>query len=340
MKKIRLLLLSLLILIGSAISINAIAVNPSPPQDQTAQNVDADNTAKAASETPAKKPKREKSTDWFSLIIAIGYLVGVFVLLPIVIYTNHQEKIFSAAENPEKMEVIDATEEERNQKAAVMLEKIEAKMGRYTNEEDGEEYITITSGAQSRYTKFGLDYINQHLDPSDADTKARVAELTDVYNKRTKRSFTGSKYIIGAAIGIVVLMGVIDWTMLFSFFMLLHVAGLIFYYLSSRTPVYALEKRLKTFGSKRLGIAGGVLAGLFAGFGAKSFVSVNGGAWQRDYETEGSNAMVLLLIIVFVALIIAFMVAVFGVINFVINYSTSFLLPNQNAKKWYEKNIA
>ncbi len=336
MKKIRLLLLSLLILTGSTISINAIAVNPSPPQDQTEQNLDADNSVDATPE----KPKREKSTDWFSLIIALGYLLGVFILLPIVIYTNHHEKIFSAAENPEKMEVINATEEERNRKAAEMLEKVEAKMGRYTNEEDGEEYITITSGAQSRYTKFGLDYINQHLDPGDEDIKARVAELTDVYNKRTKRSFTGSKYIIGAAIGVVVLMGIIEWTMLFSFFMLLHVAGLIFYYLSSRTPVYALEKRLKTFGSKRLGIVGGVMAGLFAGFGAKSYMSVNGGAWQRDYEGEGSNAMVLLLIIVFVALIIAFMVALFGIINFVINYSTSFILPNQNAQKWYEKNIA
>jgi hypothetical protein len=340
MKKIRLLLLSLLILIGCTISINAIAVNTSAPQDQTEQNVDADNSADTATDQPAEKPKREKSTDWFSLIIALGYLLGVFILLPIVIYTNHHEKIFSAADNPEKMEVIQASVEERNQKAAQILEKIEAKMGRYTNEEDGEEYITITSGVQSRYTKFGLDYINQHLDPKDEGIKARVAELTEVYNKRTKRSFTGSKYIIGAAIGVVVLMGVIDWTMLFSFFMLLHVAGLIFYYLSSRTPVYALEKRLKTFGSKRLGIAGGVLAGLFAGFGAKSYVSRNGGAWERDYETEGSNAMVLLLIIVFVALIIAFMVALFGIINFVINYSTSFILPNQNAQKWHVKNIA
>lgn len=41
-----------------------------------------------------------------------------------------------------------------------------------------------------------------------------------------------------------------------------------------------------------------------------------------------------------IALIIAFMVALFGIINFVINYSTSFLLPNQNAQKWYENNLA
>lgn len=308
-------------------------------QDQTEQVV-AENDVAQDTSVDAEKPKREKSTDWFSLIIAIGYLLGVFVLLPIVIYTNHHERILNSSDHPEKMAVENITEEERNQKAAELLEKVEAKMGRFTSEEDGEEYITVTSGAQSRYTKFGLDYINMHLDPTDEDIKTRVAELTEVYNKRTERKFTGSKYIIGAAIGVVVLMGIIDWHMLFSFFMLLHVAGLIFYYLSSRTPLYALEKRLKTFGAKNLGIVGGVMAGLFAGFGAKSYVSRNGGAWERDYETEGSNSMVLLLIIVFVALIIAFMVALFGIINFIINYSTSFILPNQNAKKWYGKTMA
>jgi len=339
MKKIQIILFCLMVL--GLMSFNSIAANPVFQEDQTEQVVTEDTATQDEAPVTQEKPKREKSTDWFSLIIAIGYILGVFILLPIVIYTNHHEKIFNPEEdNRDPNDLISATEEERNQKASEILEKVEAKMSRYTDEEDGEEYITITSGAQSRYTKFGLDYINKHLDPTDEDIKARVAELTDVYNKRAKRSFTGSKYIIGAAIGLVVLMGIIDWTMLFSFFMLLHVAGLIFYYLSSRTPVYALEKRMNTFKSKRLGIVGVVMSSLFAGFAVKEYVSVNGGPWQRDYESEGTSAMVLMLIIVFVALIIAFMVAVFGIINFVINYSTSFILPNQNAKKWYENTLA
>lgn len=304
------------------------------PQENVETLVQDDSAV--AEQVPAK---REKSTDWFSLIIAIGYLLGVFVLLPIVIYTNYHEKIFFAnAENQDKLDILNIKDEEKNKIATEILEKIEVKMSKIKGD-DGADYITITSGKQARYVKRGLDYINKRLAPNDDDIKARVVELADVYADRTKRVFTGSKWIIGCAIGLVVLMGIIDTSILLSSFMFLHVLGLIFYYLSSRTSLYALEKRLKYFGSSKLGFMGAILGGLFAGFAAKEYVSVNGGPWQRDYEGEMSTSFALILVIVVVAMFIAFMIALFGIINFVINYSTSFLLPNQNEEKWYQENF-
>jgi hypothetical protein len=337
MMKIKILLFCFILGILGLTTQKSYSAYISYPQDDVEQVTE--DAVKIVDDVKKETP-RKKSTDWFSLVIALGYLLGVFVLLPLVIYTNMNEKVFVAtAENKDKMEIVEGlSQEERNEKAIEILEGIEAQMSNITDD-DGVEYVTITSGKQARYTKMGLDYINKRLAPNDEAIIARVDEFNNVYTDRTKRVFTGSKWILGCAIGLVVLMGIIDISFLFSFFILLHVLGLIFYYLSSRTALYALEKRLATFGSGKLGIIGSVLAGLFAGFAAKEYVSVNGGAWQRDYEGEFSSSMVLVLIIVVVAMFIAFLIALFGIINFLINYSTSFLNPFKKEDKWYEENF-
>ncbi|NPD46690.1 hypothetical protein [Lentimicrobium sp. S6] len=317
----------------STVSSAAMVTNPQNEIEKVSE--DLENTVKESKSEQA----REKTTDWFSLVIAIAYFLGVFILLPLVIYTNMNEKIFIATES-HKIELVDGLDEKQcNEKAVEILEGIEAQMSNITDDE-GNEFVTITSGKQAVHTKMGLDYINKRLDPSDEDIKNRVTEFTEVYNDRTKRVFTGSKWIIGCAIGIVVLLGIIDISLIFSFFILLHLLGLVFYYLSSKTPLYALEKRLKTFGTLKLGVVGGILTGLFAGFAAKEYVSINGGSWQRDYEGEFNSSMVLVLIIAVVAMFIAFMVALFGIINFLINYSTSFLSPLKKEDKWYAEKYA
>jgi hypothetical protein len=297
-----------------------------------------DSTA-AAADAAADSSGSSSGPDVFELVIIGAYLLGVFLLLPLVIFTNLNEKIKTYDPNKHTdLDIQHHTEEERNQMAIEILERIEERLSFFTAD-DGSEMVTITKGKQARFMKRGLDYINVYLQPNDEEVIARVNEFSQVYYDRTNRSFTGSKWIIGAAAGILVFMGIIEISMLWSSFALIHLLGLVFYILSSRTPKYAIEKRENTFGSKKLGIAGGVFAALFAGFATREYVSVNGGPWRRDYEGEFSSGMVLIFIIFVVAILVAFLVALFGIINFLMNYSTSFLLPFKTTKGWYEKNF-
>jgi len=280
---------------------------------------------------------QSKGIDWVEVIFAGGYLVGVFILLPIVIYTNLKEKLFVSGpvnEN-EIISMENLSEEEKNSRAETILIKIEEKLTAVTAD-DGTEMVTITKGSQARFMKRGLDYINKVLNPTDEDVIARVKEFTAVYNDRTQRAFTGSYWIIACSAGVGALM---LYTAGFSTFIVIHFLGLLFYILSSRTTFYGIEKRMKIFGGGS-GIIGGIMTGLFIGDGAKYYVKHGNGPWKRDWETEGNMAIIGLLIFIFVALILGFLAAFLGVLNFVINYSTSFILPFKNEVKWYEEKFA
>jgi len=274
--------------------------------------------------------------DWFQLIITIGYLLGVFVLLPIVIYTNMKEKLFdSSVDGADAAKVIESlSEEERNERAAQILVKIEEGLTSFKSE-DGEDMVTITKGKQAMFMKQGLDYINKYLLPTNPDVIERVAVFSDVYADRTRRAFTGSKWIIGcsAAIGILFV-----WTAGISTFIFIHFLGLLFYILSSRTTFYTIEKRMSRFGGNT-GIMGKVLAGLFIGDGVKYYVKEGGGSWKRDWQTEGEMALFGLIIMIFVAFLLGIFAAFLGVINTVLNYSTSYIIPFISDNDWYEKNF-
>lgn len=276
------------------------------------------------------------STDWFSIIIATSYIVGIFILLPIVIYTNIKSKLYKPGEDDEEFQPIrNLDEEKRNARAEEILIEIENRLTQFTDE-NGEEMITITKGKQAKFMKKGLDYINKHLKPTDEAIIQRLKEFEDIYKIRTKRVFTGSKWIIGAAVGVGILMIVTGGI---STFIFIHSLGIVFYILSSRTPMYAMEKRRYKFAKMGTGAIGGIMTALALGDGTKYYVSTNGGPYQRDWETEGSMAMAGLLILVFVALILGFVAAFLGVLNFIFNYSNSFLLPFNKTVDWYEENF-
>ncbi len=284
---------------------------------------------------PIDKAVPEKGIDWMQIIFAGSYLLGVFVLFPLVVYTNYQEKMLGDV-NPDKIKILeDLSEDERNDRAEYILVTIEEKLTAFTDD-DGNDVVSITKGSQARFMRHGLNYIYTRLCPTDPILQARVEEFSSVYFDRTKREYTGSNWILGCAVGILVFMGFMDISMLLSSFTLIHIVGITFYYLSSRTARYALEKRLDNFKTKKLGFIGGVMAALFAGFSIKEYVSVNGGPWKRDHESEGTSAVMLILVIVMVAFFVGFLVAFFGIINFVINYSVSFINPLNTPEKWYE----
>lgn len=276
-------------------------------------------------------------TDWFSIILAVGYLGGVFILLPIVIYTNLNESVFTPTEDNQHKIVVnpELSEVERNSRAAEILEAIGNKLTPVKGEND-EDLITITKGSQAKFTKRGLDYIKKHLDPTGEDVLKRMNELEDVYNDRTKRVFSGSKWIIACSIGLALLF---IFTAGFGFFLVIHILGLLFYILSSRTNIYSLEKRMKWFGGANSGIVARVFAGLFAGMATSYYIKYSDGTKVFDGESTMSNLAITTMFIFIVALILGFMAVILGVINFLLNYSTSFLLPFKQDQKWYEENF-
>lgn len=276
------------------------------------------------------------SIDWFELVIIFGYLAGVFLLLPIVVYTNMHEGLDEEEEEStqELSYSGSLSEAERNEQTEVILQSIEEKLTPF-DAGDGTEMLTITKGTQAKFMKNALDYIHTELHPTDDDLIDRYNEMSAVYNDRAKRVFTGSWWIILCSIGIAVLMFLSAG---FSTFIIIHILGIIFYVLSSRSTMYGIEKRMKIFGMIP-GFLSGIITGLFLGDGTKYYVKSGSGPWKRDWETEGSMAMAGLLIMFVVAMFLGFLAAFLGVINFFINYSSSFLLPFQSAEKWYQKNF-
>lgn len=285
-----------------------------------------------------EKVKMEKSKksdiDWVQLVFAGSILIGVFALFPIVVYTNLHEKLVDVEANPEKRKPIHDSLENREQHAVEILNKIEESLTPYVDE-NGEELITITKGKQARLMKRGLDYINIYLVPEEEAIKERVAEFTTVYIDRTERIYSGSNWILGCAIGLLVFMGLVDTSILLSSFALIHVVGILFYYTASRVPKYILDKRLKRFGSNRKGFVGLIISTLFAGAAVKHYVSVNGGAWERDYESEGMSSILFIFLALMAALFIGFFIALFGILNFLMNYITNFILPFPTDEKWH-----
>lgn len=275
-------------------------------------------------------PPPDKGIDWFQLMFEVGYIGGVFILLPLVIYTNKKEKLYIPTESSAQT-LSSLTEEERNKRASQILEKIGEKLTPFQGE-NGEELITITKGSQARFMKRGLDYINKFLSPTDPDLQARIEEFRGVYEDRAKRAFTGSKWIIGCSVGVGLFM---IYTAGFNTFIVIHFLGLAFYILSSRTTMYTIEKRMKYIGGGS-GVISGIMSGLFLGDGTKYYVKHGNGPWKRDHQTEFEMGMIGLIIMIVIALFLGFLAVVLGVVNFFLNYSTSFLNPLKSDEKWYE----
>lgn len=291
-----------------------------------------DTTATAA----AQKASGSGGVDWFELILLIGYIGGVFVLLPIVVYTNFNEHIFSPGDEPDKINIDPGlTLEERNSRSVEILERIEEKLTPVKGEND-EDLITITKGSQAKFMKKGLDYIRKRLNPNEEQVLARVEEFEQVYHDRAARAFTGSYWIIACSTGV----GLLTlFTAGINTFLIIHLLGLLFYILSSRTTVYGTEKRLRWIGGINSGLVAGVFASLFAGMGTTFYKRYSDGSREFDGESTMANMGIVIMFIFIIAVILGFFAVVLGVVNFILNYSTSFLLPFKKEEQWYKDNF-
>jgi hypothetical protein len=271
--------------------------------------------------------------DYLELAIIAGYIVGVLVLLPLVIYSNLKESIFNGDDSELSVRT-DLSEFERNAFSTQILEEIEQKLTPF-RAEDGTEMITITKGSQAKFVKRGLDYIKKYLAPTDALINERVNEFEGVYSDRAKRVFTGSWWVIisSLAIGVLIFMSTG-----FTTFIFIHALGILFYVLSSRTTIYGIEKRMKRIGYLP-GFIGGAMTGLFLGNGTKYYMKSGSGPWKRDWETEGQMAIIGLFIMFVISLFLGFLASLLGVVNFIFNYSTSFVVPFRSEQRWFEEHI-
>jgi hypothetical protein len=289
----------------------------------------------AAEQTGTTEPASSGGgMDIFEVLLVSGYLLGVFILLPLVIYSNLKEGLFDSEEAELQLKE-DLTESERNDVSITILEKLESKLTEF-EDDDGNLLVTITKGSQSKFMKSGLDYINKYLAPNDVLIQQRVLEFEEVYNDRAHRVFTGSWWIIICSIAVGVLMLMTGGVNTFIF---IHALGILFYVLSSRTTMYGIEKRMNKLGYMP-GFLRNMMSGLFLGNGTKYYVKSGDGPWKRDWETEGQMAMIGLLIMVMVSLVLGFMAPLLGVLNFALNYSTSFILPFKSDENWYNDNFS
>ncbi len=287
-----------------------------------------------AVQDPATTNSGLSGGDIFEFVVIAGYLIGVFVLLPWIIYTNTAEKLdLNETSVPSDIPPDPALSEmERNSRAARILDETTQKLTPF--QEDGELLMTITKGSQARFVKKGIDYIREHLQPTDPDIMDRMNELVAVYQDRTQRLFTGSKWIIGCAIG----MGILFvWTGGISTFVFIHALGIAFYILSSRTPLYILEKRMNLFGGGGA-IVGAIFGAFFIGAAAKHYNVYSDGRKERDYSSEFTGGAVYSLFIAVAAMFLGFLVAALGVVNFLMNYMNNAVMPTKT-EAWYEKNF-
>lgn len=269
--------------------------------------------------------------DFVEFIIIVGYFGGVFILLPWVIYTNLKEGLTIISEGSTPPENSTLSEEERNGRAAKVLEEIDNRLTHY--EEDGKDMVTITKGSQARFSRKGLAYIRNELVPANPDIITRANELIGVYQNRSERIFTGSKWIIGFAIGFGVFIAYIAGLNSFIF---IHALGIVFYVLSSRTPIYILEKRMNRINN--IGFGKSILTGLFIGSSATHYKVYSDGRKERDYSMELTGGFVTILIMVVIAMGLAVFTAFLGVVNFLTNYMNNALIP-MKPETWYEKNF-
>ncbi len=159
--------------------------------------------------------------------------------------------------------------------------------------------------------------------------------LVELYENRTERFFTGSKWILFAAGAVAAFVG---YTSGLSTFFFVQLAGIAFYWFASRTPLYQLESRMDTFGSMGLGIVGGLLAGLFVGGGTQYYTEDSMGFRSRDYESEGQAALFQIILMAIAVLIVGALIIAFADLNAVMNYYSSYQKPI-NLNNWYDENI-
>jgi hypothetical protein len=261
--------------------------------------------------------------DLLELLMVVGYLAGVFVLLPLVVLTNIAERTVPRAPVAEGITPgEDFTDDDMQ--ARDMMDSLANELPD-AEDEDGSTYKTITSGSQVRKARNVLVEISKNLHLTNAGVLGQFDALRELYQVRSRRVYTGSFWVLACA-AIMLVLFYFSGPGGIQTFMVIHLLGMIFYTLASRTPIYLLEKRTSRLSAG--GFMGAIIGGvLFSNTSTRYYNVYSDGHKERNYEHEAGSTIFGFILLAVLVIFCGFLIGVFGVISFIMNYSTSIQLP-------------
>ncbi|WP_289091199.1 hypothetical protein [uncultured Bacteroides sp.] len=179
--------------------------------------------------------------------------------------------------------------------------------------DEGEELRKPTKMKQVKASSMLLDQAIA-LQPTDKDMIDNINELADVINSNEERFFDGSKPLawLGGIVGIIFLF----ISPQFGIITLISTGA---YILSSRTPVFLIEKRQKRGGGN---IHNGIIAGVFGMIaGAQTVRTVyKYSDGHKEYEDDNSQHWIAWILGLAILVCIAATMALWAMINYLRNY--------------------
>lgn len=179
--------------------------------------------------------------------------------------------------------------------------------------DEGEELRKPTKMKQVKSSSMLLDQAIA-LQPTDKDMIDNINELADVINSNEERFFDGSKPLawLGGIVGIIFLF----ISPQFGIITLISTGA---YILSSRTPVFLIEKRQKRGGGN---IHNGIIAGVFGMIaGAQTVRTVyKYSDGHKEYEDDNSQHWIAWILGLAILVCIAATMALWAMINYLRNY--------------------
>ena len=179
--------------------------------------------------------------------------------------------------------------------------------------DEGEELRKPTKMKQVKASSMLLDQAIA-LQPTDKDMIDNINELADVINSNEERYFDGSKPLawLGGIVGIIFLF----ISPQFGIITLISTGA---YILSSRTPVFLIEKRQKRGGGN---IHNGIIAGVFGMIaGAQTVRTVyKYSDGHKEYEDDNSQHWIAWILGLAILVCIAATMALWAMINYLRNY--------------------
>lgn len=276
----------------------------------TSINISKDNTAIA-------KQKTKNIINYiFSGLVLIAYIAMIIHMIYIKYKGVRYKKAFTVEEmkaeriaqnKPEEM-----SQEEFNE-ALTLLTGVFDTWTVVGQNDEGEELRKPTKMKQVKASSMLLDQAIA-LQPTDKDMIDNINELADVINSNEERYFDGSKPLawLGGIVGII-------------FFFISPQFGIITlistgaYILSSRTPVFLIEKRQKRGGGN---IHNGIIAGVFGMIaGAQTVRTVyKYSDGHKEYEDDNSQHWIAWILGLAILVCIAATMALWAMINYLRNY--------------------
>jgi hypothetical protein len=204
---------------------------------------------------------------------------------------------------------------DENRRAIELLQKAAEEFPAVGIDAAGFEVNRPQSGSQIRRAAAFIDKAIE-LAPVDSKAVERINDITGVINSAEKRYFYGSKTLIVIAVVVSILLGVMMkmWT-----FPLIWVAAIVLYIFASRTPAYAIEKRLARGGGNATGGVIGITLRMIAS--ATSYkITYEWPDGKKAVQHDHDEKIAAFIIALFVVFLLGACIAYFAILKYLRNY--------------------